>query len=296
MTNCGSIALIGAPNAGKSTLTNLLVGTKISIVTHKVQTTRTRITGVAMFDDAQVVIIDTPGIFQPKKRLDRAMVSSAWSSVDDVDIVCFLIDVARYNNKDNEVIIENIKKQNKKCVLLLNKIDTIEKEKLLTITENLWEHNIFTDVFMISATKNSGIDEFIEWLKQNIPNGEYIYNPDHVSNIPNSLLSAEITREKIFLNIHEELPYSLTVETESWEDFKNGDIKLNQLIFVEKESHRSILLGKKGEKIKQIGKLAREELSSIFDTKVHLFIHIKVKPNWQNDIERYTNMSLDFSN
>lgn len=296
MTNCGSIAIIGAPNAGKSTLTNLLVGAKVSIVTHKVQTTRTRITGVAMFDDTQVVIVDTPGIFQPKKRLDRAMVSSAWSSIDDVDIVCLLMDVSKHNHKDNQIIIENIKKQNKKCVLLLNKIDTIEKEKLLTITENLWEHGIFTDVFMISATTNSGVDSFIEWLKQTIPNGEYIYDPEDVSNVPNTLLSAEITREKIFLNIHEELPYSLTVETESWENFKNGDIKLNQVIFVEKENHRSILLGKKGEKIKQISKLARQELSSIFDAKVHLFIHIKVKPNWQNDTDRYKNMNLNFSN
>ena len=294
MTKSGTVAFIGAPNAGKSTLTNALVGAKVSIVTHKVQTTRTRITGIAMIDDTQVVIIDTPGIFKPKKRLDRAMVSSAWAGSDEADFTCLLVDANHPEKKDTQIIVESLEKQGKKCVLLINKIDTVVKEQLLSITNDLWETGVFTDVFMISAKNESGLKEFKGWLADKMPEGEYMFDPDTLSNIPNKLLAAEITREKLFLNVHEELPYALTVETESWEDFKNGDIKLNQIVYVEKEGHRSILLGKQGDKIKQIGRQAREELAKIFGTKVHLFIHIKVKGNWQNDADRYSGMGLDF--
>ncbi|MGB1361094.1 MAG: GTPase Era [Alphaproteobacteria bacterium] len=294
-TKCGSVAFIGAPNAGKSTLTNNIVGAKVSIVTHKVQTTRTRITGIAMVDDTQIVIIDTPGIFKPKKRLDRAMVSSAWSGAEDADVVCLLVDASHPDKKDTKIIVETLKKHEKNCVLLLNKIDTVDKQQLLDIANKFWEEGIFTDIFMISATNSSGVDTFKEWLAGAMPESEYMFDPEHISSVPNSLLAGEVTREKIFLNVHEELPYALTVETESWEDFKNGDIKINQVIYVEKENYRSILLGKGGDKIKLIGKQSREELSQMFGAKVHLFIHIKVKANWQNDIERYQGMGLDFS-
>ena len=289
-TKCGTVALIGAPNAGKSTLTNAIVGAKVSIVTHKVQTTRARITGIAMVDNCQIVLVDTPGIFKPRKRLDRAMVAAAWAGADDADVVCLMVDVSVPDKKDTMAIIESMQKQNKKCVLILNKVDLVQKEKLLELTAKFWDMGVFSEVFMLSAEKGSGIKEFEEWLADKMPESEYIFDPDDISTVPNRLLAAEITREKVFINIHEELPYSLTVETEYWEDFRNGDIKLNQIIYVEKEGHRAILLGKNGEKIKHIGKLSREELSDMFGAKVHLFLQVKVKKNWQNDSERYTGM------
>ncbi len=293
---CGTVALIGAPNAGKSTLTNLLVGAKVSIVTHKVQTTRTRIMGIVMVDNTQIVLVDTPGIFKAKKRLDRAMVSAAWSGTDGADIVCLLVDATHPDKKDTQIIIEALRREGKKCVLLLNKVDLVRREKLLETSSKLWEEGIFSDVFMISALKDNGIEAFKEFLVSKAPEQEYIFDSDNLSDMPNRMLAAEVTREKLFLNVHEELPYSLTVETEGWEDFKNGDIKISQIIYVEKESQRAIILGDKGERIKRIGRDARIDLGDIFDTKVHLFLHIKVKENWQNDAERYIGMGLEFSN
>ncbi len=293
-TKCGTVAFLGAPNAGKSSLTNTLVGAKVSIVTHKVQTTRTRIMGIAMCDRSQIVIIDTPGIFKPKKRFDRAMVNAAWAGADDAHVICLLVDATMPNKRDTTVIVDTLKQHDKKAVLVLNKVDLVDKQSLFAITDKFWQMGIFTDVFMVSATQGGGIESFKKWLASRMPNGDYIYDPDDISNVPNRLLAAEITREKVFLNVHEELPYSLTVETEQWQDFRNGDIKITQVIFVQRQNHRSILLGKQGGKIKHIGKQARMELSALFDTKVHLFLHVKVKKNWQNDMERYQNMGLDF--
>lgn len=294
-TKCGTVALLGVPNAGKSTLTNALVGTKVSIVTHKVQTTRTRITGIAMYENTQIVIIDTPGIFRPEKRLDRAMVSCAWAGADEADVICVLVDSTMPEKRDTQIILDTLKHQEKKAVLVLNKVDLVDKESLLKITQDFWETGIFTDVFMLSARSGSGVESFKKWLAKNMQDGEYMFDSQDISTIPNRLLSAEITREKVFLHIHDELPYTLTVETETWEDFRNGDIKITQIIFVMRENHRSIILGKNGEKIKHIGKLAREELQDMFDTKVHLFLQVKVKQNWQNDVERYQGMGLDFT-
>ena len=293
-TRCGTVAVLGAPNAGKSTLTNALVGAKVSIVTHKVQTTRTRITGIAMFNDTQIVIIDTPGIFKPKKRLDRAMVSSAWAGADDADIICVLVDATLPEKRDTQGILNTLKHRQQQGVLVLNKVDLVDKQALFDITQKFWDMGIFSDVFMVSAQTGSGIKSFKKWLASKMPESQYIFDPQDISNVPNRLLAAEITREKIFLNVHEELPYNLTVETENWQDFRNGDIKITQVVFVQKQGHRSILLGKQGDKIKHISTQARTELSKLFKTKVHLFIHIKVKQNWQNDSERYRGMGLDF--
>lgn len=294
-THCGTVAFLGAPNAGKSTLTNVLVGTKVSIVTHKPQTTRTRITGIAMQDDAQIVIIDTPGIFKPKKRLDRAMVNTAWGGADDADVICVLVDATTPEKRDTQGIINTLKQRKQQVVLVLNKVDLVDKGCLFDSTQKFWDTQVFSDVFMVSAQNGSGIKSFKQWLASKMPQSAYIFDPQDISNVPNRLLSAEITREKIFLNVHEELPYNLTVETENWEYFRNGDIKITQIVFVPKQNHRSILLGKQGKKIKRISTQARTELSEIFDTKIHLFIHIKVKQNWQNDIERYQGMGLNFT-
>ena len=292
---CGTVALIGAPNAGKSTLTNLLVGAKVSIVTHKVQTTRTRIMGIMMDGDTQIVLVDTPGIFKPKKRLDRAMVSAAWSGTDGADVICLLVDAMTPDKKDTQIIINALKKEGRKAVLVFNKVDLILREKLLEISSKLWEEGIFTDVFMISSLKGSGVEGFKDFLTEKMPEADHIFESDNLSDMPNRLLAAEVTREKLFLNVHEELPYALTVETELWEDFKNGDIKISQIIYVERESQRAIILGDKGERIKRIGRDSRIDLGVMFDTKVHLFLHIKVKENWQNDAERYISMGLNFS-
>ena len=294
-THCGTVALIGAPNAGKSTLTNLLVGAKVSIVTHKVQTTRTRIMGIVMAGDTQIILVDTPGIFKPKKRLDRAMVSAAWGGIEGADIVALLVDATTPDKKDTRAIIEEFKKSNKKCVLVLNKIDLIKRDRLLEISQLLWDEGVFTDIFMVSAEKGSGVNDFQEFIASKMPESEFVFDPEHLSDMPNRLLAAEVTREKLFINVHEELPYSLTVETEQWEDFKNGDVKINQIIYVQKESQRAIILGDKGERIKRIGRDSRKDLSEMFGTKVHLFLHIKVKENWQEDAERYIGMGLEYS-
>ena len=292
---CGTVAIIGAPNAGKSTLTNLLVGAKVSIVTHKVQTTRTRIMGIMMEGETQIILVDTPGIFKPKKRLDRAMVSAAWSGTDGADVICLLVDAMTPDKKDTQMIIDALKKEGRKAVLVFNKVDLILREKLLEISAKLWEEGIFTDVFMISSLKGSGVEGFKDFLAEKMPEANYVFESDNISDMPNRLLAAEVTREKLFLNVHEELPYALTVETELWEDFKNGDIKISQIIYVERESQRAIILGDKGERIKRIGRDSRIDLGVMFDTKVHLFLHIKVKENWQNDAERYISMGLNFS-
>ncbi len=294
-TRCGTIALLGAPNAGKSSLTNILVGAKVSIVTHKVQTTRTRITGIVMYDNTQMVIVDTPGIFKPKKRLDRAMVSTAWAAADSADVMCVLVDATSSDKRDTTGILDTLAQQNKTAVLILNKIDLVDKKSLFAMTEKFWQLGIFSDVFMVSATNGSGVPSLKKALASHMPTGEYMFDTDDISTIPDRLLAAEITREKVFLNIHQELPYTITVETEQWHHFRNGDIKITQVIFVQRQNHRSIVLGKQGRTIKHIGTQARTELSQLFDTKVHVLLQVKVKQNWQNDIERYHAMGLDFT-
>ncbi len=291
---CGFAAVIGAPNAGKSTLINHLVGAKVSIVTHKVQTTRTRVLGIAVVDETQVVFIDTPGIFMPKKRLDRAMVGAAWQGAKDADLVLLLVDAQAGVTKDVAAIVEKLKGDKRQAVLVLNKVDGMKREKLLGLTATLNELYDFTDTFMISALNGSGTDDLMAFIVGKMPEGPWLFLDDQLSDMPQRLLAAEITREKLFLNVHQELPYALTVETETWKDTKDGGVRIEQTIYVQRESQRSILLGKGGSKIKTIGSAARQELSGMLDCPVHLFLFVKVRDGWQDDPERYKVWNLDF--
>ncbi|RCK52586.1 GTPase Era [Thalassospira profundimaris] len=291
---CGFVALVGAPNAGKSTLLNQLVGTKVSIVSPKVQTTRSRVRGIVMAEDAQIVFIDTPGIFQPKRRLDRAMVKAAWGGADDADLIVLVIDAQQGINDDVRLIIDNLKKQNRKAILLLNKIDKVrDKEKLLHLSGELFGEEIFTDVFMISAKKGSGTQDFINFLAAKMPNGPWMFPEDDVSDMPLRLLAAEITREKLYYQLQQELPYSATVETELWEERKDGSVKLEQTIFVEREGQKAIILGKSGKRIKMLGTDARKDLEAIFERRVHLYLFVKVRENWGDDPNRLAIWGLD---
>lgn len=289
----GFVALIGAPNAGKSTLLNQLVGQKLSIVSHKVQTTRTQLRGVVMVGDAQVIFVDTPGIFQPKRRLDRAMVQSAWSGAGDADVIALLIDAAKGIAPDVKDIIDELKKREQTVVLLLNKIDLVAREVLLPLTETLNDMGIFSDIFMISATKGEGIEDLKTFLASKMPEGPYLYPPDQLTDLPSRLLAAEITREKLFHHLHQELPYHITVETELYEERKDGSVKLEQTIYVTRKGHKGIVLGKGGETIKRIGKQAREDIGQLLGCKVHLFLFVKVREKWEDDPDRYTLWGLD---
>lgn len=293
-TRCGFVALIGAPNAGKSTLLNRLVGAKVSIVTPKVQTTRTRVLGIALRDNAQVLFIDTPGIFAPRRRLDRAMVAAAWSGAADADIVVLLVDAARPVSDDTRRIVDGLSKAGRTAILALNKIDLVKRESLLALAAELNETGIFTDTFMISSTTGDGVDDLMDTLVARLPEGPWLYPEDQISDIPERLLAAEITREKLFLQLREELPYALTVETEEWEDFRDGSVRIGQVVYVERESQRAIVLGKGGKRIKSVGAAAREELEQMLDRKVHLFLHVKVREKWGEDRERYRPWGLDF--
>ena len=293
-TRCGFVAVIGAPNAGKSTLVNLLVGAKVSIVTHKVQTTRTRVLGIALKDDTQVAFIDTPGIFRPKRRLDRAMVSAAWAGSQEADRTLLLVDSAGGITDEVEGILKGLKDSGRKVVLALNKIDLVRPEVLLTLTERLHGTGVVTDTFMISATRANGTDDLLSHLAEKMPQGPWLFPEDQLSDMPQMMLAAEVTREKLFLNVHQELPYSATVETESYEVRKDGSIRIEQVVYVERESQRSIILGKGGQKVKTIGGAARQELQEMFDTKVHLFLFVKVRDRWQDDPERYRIWNLDY--
>ena len=296
MTRAGFVSLIGPPNAGKSTLMNTLVGQKVSIVTPKVQTTRSRIRGIAMHDDAQVVFVDTPGIFVPKRRLDRAMVNAAWQGADDSDLVVLVHDVARSKIDDDTVrIVEALAKDNIKAVLVLNKIDLVSPERLLERAEELSQKVEFSRVFMLSAEKGKGTDDFMAWLADQMPKGPYLFDPEDLSDMPMRLLAAEILREKLFLNLHEELPYQLTVETESWEERDDGSAEVRCSIFVAREGHRGIVLGKGGKTIGRIGTAARRELEEVLDRRVHLFTHVKFRKDWMNDPARYQDWDLDFN-
>jgi GTPase len=291
---CGFIALIGAPNAGKSTLINALVGSKVAIVTPKVQTTRTLLRGIAMEGSAQLVFLDTPGIFAPRRRLDRAMVTTAWSGAHDADIVAVLIDAKSGLNDDAEGLLKKLEEVRQPKVLILNKVDLVEKAKLLAMAQAANEAAKFETTFMISATKGDGVADVRQWLATHVPQGPWHYPEDEVSDAPVRQLASEITREKLYLKLHQELPYQSTVETESWTERKDGSVRIEQTIYVERDSQKKIVLGKGGQSIKAIGEAARRELTDILEKKVHLFLFVKVREGWGDDPERYRQMGLEF--
>lgn len=294
VTKAGFVAVIGAPNAGKSTLVNHLVGFKVSIVTHKVQTTRTRIRGVCMHGASQIIFVDTPGIFEPKRKLDRAMVDAAWLGADDADLIVFLYDVTRREvDSDTSRILSGLKNNNKEAILVLNKIDLVKPELLLPITKRFQKENIFSDTFMISAENGSGCETLLEYLSAKMPDSPWLYPEDEVSDLPQRLLAAEITREQVLLKLHQELPYGATVETEEWTERDDGAIVINQIIYVQRPGHKKIALGRHGSMIKAIGKASRHELQVLLNRTVHLFLFVKVRENWMEDPDRYALWGLD---
>ncbi|WP_296417918.1 GTPase Era [Pseudooctadecabacter sp.] len=292
----GFAALIGEPNAGKSTLLNRMVGAKVSIVTHKVQTTRARIRGVAIEGDSQIVFVDTPGLFQPKRRLDRAMVAAAWGGVADADVVVLMIEAHRGVTKGVEAILERLEDvgTGRTVALAINKIDRVEAPVLLGLTKDLNERFSFAETFLISAEKGHGTDDLRKWLAERMPEEPWLYPEDQIADLPMRMIAAEMTREKLTLRLHQELPYQLTVETENWEERKDGSCKVDQIIYVMRDGHKGIVLGNRGETIKAISKAAREELAEFLGRKVHLFLQVKVRPNWLEESERYSEMGLDF--
>ncbi len=291
---CGFIALIGAPNAGKSTLINALVGSKVAIVTPKVQTTRTLLRGIAMEGPAQLVFLDTPGIFAPRRRLDRAMVTTAWSGAHDADVVAVLIDAKSGLNDDAEALLKKLEEVRQPKVLILNKVDLVEKAKLLAQAQAANDAAKFEATFMISATKGDGVADVRQWLASHVPKGPWHYPEDEVSDAPVRQLASEITREKLYLKLHQELPYQSTVETESWTERKDGSVRIEQTIYVERDSQKKIVLGKGGQSIKAIGEASRRELAELLEKKVHLFLFVKVREGWGDDPERYRQMGLEF--
>lgn len=290
----GFVALLGAPNAGKSTLMNQLVGAKVSIVTHKVQTTRAIIRGIAMHNDAQVIFVDTPGIFKPRRKLDTAMVSTAWGGARDADLVAFLIDCERGISDDLKEILSSLNNVKQPKILLLNKIDTVAREDLLELAAKANDIGEFDKTFMISALKGDGCNDLMDYFAANLPTGPWLYPEDQISDLPMRQLAAEITREKLFLRLHQELPYASHVETESWKPEPKGGIRVEQVIYVERGSQKKIVIGKSGATIKAISMAARKDISEAIDDKVHLFLFVKVRENWVNDPERYREMGLEF--
>lgn len=293
-TRSGFVALIGAPNAGKSTLVNQLVGAKVSIVTHKVQTTRAIVRGIATHDNAQIVFVDTPGIFKPRRRLDTAMVTTAWGGAKDADLVLVLIDAERGIKGDADAILDHLKDTRQPKVLILNKVDRVDPEKLLKLTATANERVDFERTFMVSALTGSGCKDLLDFLAKRLPEGPWYYPEDQISDLPMRQLAAEITREKLYLRLHQELPYSSHVETERWEEKKDGSVRIEQVIYVERDSQKKIVLGHKGETIRAIGQAARKEIGDILEQTVHLFLFVKVRENWGDDPERYREMGLDF--
>ena len=307
-TRAGFAAVIGAPNAGKSTLVNRLVGSKVTIVTRKVQTTRFPVRGVAMQGDSQVILVDTPGVFTPRRRLDRAMVRSAWTGAEEADALMHVVDVIaeiaaedgkgssadRFAVDDAATIIAGLKASGRKAILVLNKIDGAPKERLLSLSKRLFEEGVYDEVFMISAEKGYGVEDLKKRLAALMPEGPWLYPEDQTADLPVRLLAAEITREKVYLRVHEELPYSAAVETTSYTEAKAGAVRIEQTIFVERDGQRAIMLGKGGETLKWIGSHAREELKEILGRTVHLFLHVKVRENWQDSRDFYADMGLDY--
>ena len=296
MTKCGFVALIGEPNAGKSTLLNRMVGAKVSIVTHKVQTTRARIRGVAMEDETQIVFVDTPGLFKPRRRLDRAMVAAAWGGASDADIVVLMIEAHRGITNGVQAIIEELAKleQTRRVLLAINKIDRLESETLLSLTEQMNGLYPFLETFMISAEKGHGVGDLKGWLAKHLPDGPWLYPEDQIADLPLRMIAAEITREKLTLRLHQELPYQLTVETENWEERKDGSARIDQVIYVMRDGHKGILLGNKGDTIKKISMASRAELETLLERKVHLFLQVKVREGWLEEAQRYSAIGLDF--
>ena len=303
-TRCGFAAIIGAPNAGKSTLINALVGSKVAIVSPKVQTTRMPVRGIAMAGQTQIVFVDTPGIFRPRRRLDRAMVSSAWGGAEDADAVLLIVDaadlVADANSpgaRDTRGILEGLKDgKAKKKALILNKIDGMKRTDLLPLVERFHAEGVFEDVFLISALKGEGVADVAAWVASRMPEGPWLYPEDQAADIPSRLLAAEVTREKIYLRLHDELPYSSAVETEKWEERRDGSVKIDQVIYVQRDGQKAIVLGKKGATIKTIGELARTELETLFGRRVHLFLFVKVREDWAENSEHYKEIGLDYPN
>jgi GTP-binding protein Era len=307
-TRAGFAAVIGAPNAGKSTLVNRLVGSKVTIVTQKAQTTRFQVRGVAMDGQAQIVLVDTPGIFRPRRRLDRAMVRAAWSGAHDADAVVHLVDAEaelaatgsaakaadRRSAEDVRTIVEGLKRADRTAILALNKIDRVRRDDLLALTQRLFDTGAYTEVFMISALDGSGVEDLKRRLAALMPESPWLYPEDQAADLPARLLAAEITREKVYLRVHEELPYAATVETTAFEERKDGSARLEQTIYVERDSQRAILIGKGGQTLKWIGEASRKELAEILGRTIHLFLTVKVKDNWAEDRAAYRDMGLDF--
>ncbi len=296
MTRSGFVALIGEPNAGKSTLLNKMVGAKISIVTHKVQTTRARIRGVSVEDQSQIIFVDTPGLFKPRRRLDRAMVAAAWSGAADSDITLLLVEAHRGLTEGVEKIISLISESglNGKIALAINKIDKVDVNDLLSLSKEINESYPFTETFMISAEKGKGVDDLRRWLASNLPEGPWLYPDDQISDMPLRMIAAEITREKLTLRLHQELPYQLTVETEKWEEKPDKSVRIEQMIYLSRSGHKGIVLGKKGETIKAVSVASRLSIEEFLGIKVHLFLRIKVREKWMEETERYSEMGLDF--
>ena len=293
-TRCGFVALIGAPNVGKSTLVNALVGSKVTIVSRKVQTTRALIRGIAIEGNSQIILVDTPGIFSPKRRLDRAMVSTAWSGAHDADLVCVLLDAKSGINDEADGILNKVASVDHEKILVLNKIDLVPREKLLALAQAANERLKFANTFMISALSGDGVDDLRHALAEAVPSGPFLYPEDQMSDAPLRSLAAEITREKIFQQLHQELPYQSTVETDSWTERRDKSVRIEQTIFVEREGQRKIVLGKGGATIKSIGAEARKEIAEILGVPVHLFLFVKVRENWGDDPDRYREMGLEF--
>ena len=300
-TRCGFAAIIGAPNAGKSTLVNALVGSKVAIVSPKVQTTRMAVRGVAMLDETQIVFVDTPGIFKPRRRLDRAMVAAAWAGAGDADAIVLLADAAELtlNPKgraadDTHAIIAALKANNQKAALALNKIDGMKRTDLLPLVEQLSAEGVFAEIFLISALKGDGVADLSAWVAKRMPEGPWLYPADQAADIPSRLLASEITREKIYLRLHDELPYASTVESEKWEERKDGSVKIDQIIYVQRDGQKAIVLGKGGATIKLIGEMARKEMEELFGRRVHLFLFVKVREDWAEQRDHYKEMGLEF--
>lgn len=293
-THSGFVALIGAPNAGKSTLLNQLVGAKVSIVTHKVQTTRAIVRGIATHKNAQIVFVDTPGIFKPKRRLDTAMVTTAWGGAKDADVILVLIDAERGIKGDADSMLDRVATAPQPKILILNKLDRVKPESLLALSETANARVEFKRTFMISALNGSGCKDLLDYLAETLPQGPWYYPEDQISDLPMRQLAAEITREKLYLRLHQELPYSSHVETEKWEEKKDGSVRIEQVIYVERDSQKKIVLGHKGETIRSIGQASRKDIGDILEQKVHLFLFVKVRENWGNDPERYREMGLEF--
>ncbi|MBF0168405.1 MAG: GTPase Era [Alphaproteobacteria bacterium] len=294
MTNAGFVAILGAPNAGKSTLVNRLVGSKVSIVSAKVQTTRTRVIGIVMHEGAQVVLVDTPGIFAPKRRLDRAMVAAAWSGANDADSILLIVDSRKGYDDEARTIVSRLKDEGRRAFLALNKVDLIDKARLLKLAGEMDAEGCFEAVFMISALSGDGCDELIAKLAGAMPEGPYLFPEDDLSDMPERLLAAEVVREQLYHKLYQELPYAATVETESWKDRPDGSVRVEATIYVQRDSQKSIVLGNQGGMVKAIGSAARQELEQLLERKVHLFLFVKVRENWQEDRERYQPWGLDF--